>query len=109
MMDGEAIHEGVNEAAPTEPLSWKQAYVNDDGTEDEEEEGDEVDDPEDAVEVKEEDEDDVVDEDFILLWGEHKRVITGSDILGRLLRGIAQRRPDDEHDKPTPPTESHHA
>lgn len=62
MMDGEAIHEGVNEAAPTEPLSWKQAYVNDDGTEDEEEEGDEVDDPEDAVEVKEEDEDDVVDE-----------------------------------------------
>jgi metal transporter CNNM len=34
-------------------------------------------------------EDDVVDEDFILLWGEQKRVITGSDILGRLLRGIA--------------------
>ena len=36
-------------------------------------------------------EDDVVDEDFILLWGEQKRVITGSDILGRLLRGISRR------------------
>jgi hypothetical protein len=36
-------------------------------------------------------EDDVVDEDFILLWGEQKRVITGSDILGRLLRGIVRR------------------
>lgn len=34
---------------------------------------------------------DVVDEDFILLWAEQKRVITGSDILGRLLRGIARR------------------
>lgn len=36
-------------------------------------------------------EDDVVDEDFILLWGAEKRVITGSDILGRLLRGITRR------------------
>jgi hypothetical protein len=35
--------------------------------------------------------DDVVDEDFILVWGEQKRVVTGSDILGRLLRGIARR------------------
>jgi metal transporter CNNM len=34
--------------------------------------------------------DDVVDEDVILLWGEEKRIITGSDILGRLLRGIVQ-------------------
>jgi metal transporter CNNM len=32
--------------------------------------------------------DDVIDEDIILFWGEEKRVITGSDILGRLLRGI---------------------
>ena len=34
--------------------------------------------------------DDVIDEDLILVWtpGE-KRIITGSDILGRLLRGIA--------------------
>lgn len=32
--------------------------------------------------------DDVIDEDLILLWGEKKKVITGSDILGRLLRGI---------------------
>lgn len=37
-------------------------------------------------------EDDVVDEDFILLWGPTgKRVITGSDLLGRLLRGIVSR------------------
>ena len=35
--------------------------------------------------------DDVIDEDMILIWSEQKRVITGSDILGRLLRGIAMR------------------
>lgn len=32
--------------------------------------------------------DDVIDKDIILYWGERKQVITGSDILGRLLRGI---------------------
>ena len=36
--------------------------------------------------------DDVIDADVILVWGAEKRVITGADILGRLLRGIA--RPD---------------
>jgi hypothetical protein len=35
--------------------------------------------------------DDVVDEDVILLWGGQKRILTGADILGRLLRGIARR------------------
>jgi metal transporter CNNM len=35
--------------------------------------------------------DDVVDDDLILIWSEEKRVITGADILGRLLRGIALR------------------
>jgi len=35
--------------------------------------------------------DDVVDEDVILLWSRHKRIVTGADLLGRLLRGIAQR------------------
>jgi metal transporter CNNM len=34
-------------------------------------------------------EDDVIDNDLILVWGEEKRIITGSDILGRLLRGIS--------------------
>lgn len=34
--------------------------------------------------------DDVIDEDIIILWSNEKRVITGSDILGRLLRGIVQ-------------------
>ncbi|MBI1177405.1 DUF21 domain-containing protein [bacterium] len=35
--------------------------------------------------------DDVIDQDVILVWGEkQKRIITGSDILGRLLRGIVQ-------------------
>jgi hypothetical protein len=29
---------------------------------------------------------DVIDRDIILLWGEEKRVITGADILGRLLK-----------------------
>jgi hypothetical protein len=35
--------------------------------------------------------DDVIDEDVILLWGKTRRIITGADILGRLLRGIAER------------------
>ncbi len=34
-------------------------------------------------------EDDVIDNDLILIWGNQKRIITGSDILGRLLRGIS--------------------
>lgn len=38
-------------------------------------------------------EDDVIDQDLILYWGEEKRIITGSDILGRLMRGIVIRVP----------------
>ena len=34
-------------------------------------------------------EEDAIDRDAILLWGRDKRIITGADILGRLLRGIA--------------------
>ncbi len=38
-------------------------------------------------------EDDVIDDDLILLWNrDQRRIITGSDVLGRLLRGIASRR-----------------
>ena len=33
--------------------------------------------------------DDVIDRDIILLWSHKKQIITGADILGRLLRGIA--------------------
>jgi metal transporter CNNM len=33
--------------------------------------------------------DDVIDHDMILVWGAQKRIITGSDLLGRLLRDIA--------------------
>jgi metal transporter CNNM len=33
--------------------------------------------------------DDVIENDLILVWGTKKRIITGSDLLGRLLRGIA--------------------
>ena len=33
--------------------------------------------------------DDVIDQDIILFWGRQRRVITGADILGRLMRGIA--------------------
>ncbi|MDX1411509.1 MAG: CNNM domain-containing protein [Nitrospirales bacterium] len=37
-------------------------------------------------------EDDVIDHDIILIWTDtHKRIITGADILGRLLRGIVRR------------------
>ncbi|WP_419656134.1 hypothetical protein [Desulfosarcina variabilis] len=32
--------------------------------------------------------DDVIDHDIILIWGEERRVITGADILGHLMRGI---------------------
>jgi len=33
--------------------------------------------------------DDIIDQDVVLIWGrEEKRVITGADILGRLLKGI---------------------
>lgn len=35
--------------------------------------------------------DDVVDNDLILIWSDQKRIITGADILGRLLRGITLR------------------
>ncbi len=41
-------------------------------------------------------EDDVIDEDIILLWGadpENRRVITGADLLGRMLRGITAASP----------------
>jgi metal transporter CNNM len=39
--------------------------------------------------VQERPDDDVIDNDLILVWGSQRRVITGSDLLGRLLRGIA--------------------
>jgi hypothetical protein len=35
--------------------------------------------------------DNVIDEDLVLVWEREKRVITGADILGRLLRGITVR------------------
>jgi metal transporter CNNM len=38
--------------------------------------------------VQERPDDDVVDDDLILVWGTQRRIITGSDLLGRLLRGI---------------------
>ncbi len=37
--------------------------------------------------------DDVIENDLILVWGPMKRIITGSDLLGRLLRGIATVEP----------------
>jgi metal transporter CNNM len=38
--------------------------------------------------VQERPDDDVVDHDLILVWAAQRRIITGSDLLGRLLRGI---------------------
>ncbi|GIT70501.1 MAG: hypothetical protein Ct9H300mP28_03150 [Pseudomonadota bacterium] len=43
---------------------------------------------------RENSEDDVIDNDLILCWNKEKRIITGADLLGRLLRGIAGRRPN---------------
>jgi hypothetical protein len=34
------------------------------------------------------DSDEVIDHDIILLWGETRKIITGADILGRLLKGV---------------------
>jgi len=39
--------------------------------------------------VPEDAQDDVIDNDLILVWHQQRRIITGSDLLGRLLRGIA--------------------
>jgi metal transporter CNNM len=39
-------------------------------------------------------EDDVIDDDLILVWGRQRRIITGADLLGRLLRGIVTQDPD---------------
>lgn len=35
--------------------------------------------------------DDVIDHDVILLWGEERRIVTGADLLGRIMRGIVVR------------------
>ena len=36
--------------------------------------------------------DEVIDHDIILLWGEYRQIITGADILGRLLQGVHARK-----------------
>jgi metal transporter CNNM len=43
--------------------------------------------------VQERPEDDVIENDLILVWGVRKRIITGSDLLGRLPGGIATVEP----------------
>jgi metal transporter CNNM len=43
--------------------------------------------------VQQRPDDDVIENDLILVWGTQKRIITGSDLLGRLLRGIATVEP----------------
>lgn len=42
--------------------------------------------------IAEHDTDDVIENDLILIWTKEKRVITGTDILGHLLRGIVIRK-----------------
>ena len=37
--------------------------------------------------------DNVIDPDVIPIWDKDRRVITGSDLLGRLLHGIVRREP----------------
>ena len=44
-------------------------------------------------------EEDVIDHDLILGWGTQKRIITGADLLGRLLRGIVTL--DKNQNRPT--------
>ncbi|HET8687057.1 MAG TPA: CNNM domain-containing protein, partial [Methanosarcina sp.] len=51
-------------------------------------------------------EDDVIDQDLILYWGQEKRIVTGSDILGRLLRGIVvECEVTSECEIPLPPSQ----
>ncbi|MDI6451666.1 DUF21 domain-containing protein [Anaerobaca lacustris] len=38
--------------------------------------------------------DDVIDDDIVLLWGDQRRILTGADLLGRLLRGIVRNERD---------------
>jgi hypothetical protein len=42
--------------------------------------------------------DDVIDDDLILVWAETRRVITGGDLLGRLLRGIVKVEKQSDRD-----------
>ncbi len=37
--------------------------------------------------------DDLIDRDVVLVWTEQPRIITGADILGRLMRGISTEPP----------------
>lgn len=46
--------------------------------------------------------DDVIDRDTILIWEDEKRIITGADILGRLMRGIVHRDPHGDQHGPEP-------
>jgi hypothetical protein len=39
--------------------------------------------------------DDVIDHDLILVWGAQRRIITGADLLGRLLRDIVTLEGDE--------------
>lgn len=40
--------------------------------------------------------DDLIESDIILLWTDERRIITGPDILGRLMRGALHRKPGPE-------------
>ena len=37
--------------------------------------------------------DDIIDHDIVLIWSEQKRIITGADLFGRLMRGITRTKP----------------
>lgn len=52
-------------------------------------------------------EDDVIVHDLILVWNDEKRMITGGDILGRLLRGIASR--EGQKQPANPPASGQHS
>ncbi len=49
--------------------------------------------------------DDVIDKDVVLVWwGPAKRIITGADVLGRLLRGIVPREAQSDTKEPSDST-----
>jgi hypothetical protein len=56
--------------------------------------------------IPERPDDDVIDHDIIIVWADQRRIITGSDLLGRLLRGIATVVPPHPPSAPADPAKA---
>jgi hypothetical protein len=50
---------------------------------------------------KDDDNDDVIDHDLFFLGGDERRIVTGADLLDRLMRGIVRRVPASSPERAT--------